>query len=498
MPFALRHLPLLFLFPACGDKGDPGPEADADTDADTDTDADADADTDTDTDTDTDSDADTDSDTDTLANVYDIGDLPHTKILGTLEDSSLGNYGEELADLSGDGIADLVAGPAAPNDVWGFMAGPFTAGSVDIDLDAWASEFETTWMVPLGDLNGDAIDDMVNHDGVYHGPLSGELAPEDAIPIYNSNGANTGRLGIQPGALGDLNGDGFGDLLACWGASGGSGGSPGAAYLLNGPATTPPSYDTPWAEWTAETNDSGLQTGTGPGDVDGDGLADALVTSEDFVGPEGSYGAIYLISGALSGTRSLADAEARFTTTPATGDYAYFVVTPIGDVDGDGLDDILASDYGPYYYGNGSGAGWIFTGAPSSFLTIDDADITLLATVEAARIGNDVAADDFDGDGARDVAISRYTSWSESATPADAVVVFGPFPPGVYEVDEEGVGIVLSTSQLSTPTHLATGGDVDGDGLPDLLLTDRDDDTNAEDAGAVYLLFGSSLAAVKP
>ena len=496
----VRMVILLWLT-ACGDKGDAPPDSglEADTDTDTGADADTDSDTDSDTDADTDSDTDSDSDTDLPDGVYEISDLDHAKVVGGAAEDKLGKYSDTLADTSGDGVADLLTGPWGPSGVWGVMNGPFSPGEEQVELDAWLVSPALSWLRPLGDLDGDGVADVASQIGLLHGPLVGELSATDTVAMEDGHGSDLSNGGFSDGGAGDVNGDGVWDILVAYAAYepydfAGAVAEPGIAYLLLGPATSTVYLTEAWASWEGDPSYVGFNAATGPGDVDGDGFDDVLLASEDTEGPDGGHGALYLVSGALSGAHTLADAQARIYST-ATLRYLVFDLAPIGDVDGDGLADLLAATGDGEFGGEPSGAVLVFIGSLSGDLVATDADAIFTSGADSARFGGDVAAGDFDGDGEVDLAMSRGpgTKWD-----ADVVTVFGPITPGVHDPDLEGAAVLLTTASTPGVGAIATGGDVDGDGLADLLASDYKDDSNGTEAGADYLIFGSSLAGIKP
>ena len=425
--------------------------------------------------------------------------LDHAKILGWAANDNLGKYYDALVDTSGDGIADLITGPWVESHQWGVMNGPFIEGESTVELDAWLEGTEGGWLHPIGDVDGDGIGDVVSHYGLHHGPLQGELTSDDAVLILTDSGSTVGGSGIISGGAGDVSGDGLWDFIASYAAYDpdgylGATAQPGQAYLFLGPATSTVTLSDTWATWEGDATYIGFNTATGPGDVDGDGYDDVLLSSEDTAGPDGGHGALYLVSGALSGTQSVADAEATVYSTADLG-YLDFELSPIGDVDGDGLADLLAAEGDGDYGGAGWGAVLVFLSPLSGDYVATDADSTFQSDADTARFGGDAAAADFDGDGEVDLAMSRGpgVNWN-----ADVVVYFGPISPGVHDPDLEGSGILLTSEFISGTGHVATGGDIDGDGLPDLLAPDYNDDTNGSDAGAEYLIFGSTLAGIKP
>lgn len=96
------------------------------------------------------------------------------------------------------------------------------------------------------------------------------------------------------------------------------------------------------------------------GDLDGDGQTDLLLGKEWIGSDENTVGRVYLVRGAMTASRDLADADAQVTAT--NEDYRFgYSVAAVGDTDADGYDDLLVGAPG-----RGStadpGAAWLFPG----------------------------------------------------------------------------------------------------------------------------------------
>ena len=171
--------------------------------------------------------------------------------------------------------------------------------------------------------------------------------------------------------------------------------------------------------------------------------------------------------------------------------------TAVGDVDGDGLDDLLISAPSDSLAGNNTGRVFLVLGADlaaGGALTTDDAAAVFVGEGNGDDLGEAVAVGDVDGDGLDDVVLAsndtyggtvwvisgaRATTWgSTPLADADAILL------GDYGGDEAGTAVAL-------------GGDVDGDGLADLLVSAPYFHRwwTVPQAGAVYLVTGSALAA---
>jgi hypothetical protein len=229
-------------------------------------------------------------------------------------------------------------------------------------------------------------------------------------------------------AAGDVNGDGYDDVIVS--------GLSSAAYVFHGSASGIPSGDPTTAATELLLNQSGavFRRVAGAGDVNGDGYDDVIVGAPEYdvgnpEGPGRDAGAAFVFHGSPNG---IPDGTPATAATRLLGDIGYAPcgnsyynfggdVAGVGDLNGDGRGDVIVSSpaRGTESGGEGSGAAWIFTGAP---LGIPDggpstAQIQLETTarnfpycgfnLSPILLGSDVdGAGDLDGDGKADVILS--------------------------------------------------------------------------------------------
>ena len=285
----------------------------------------------------------------------------------------------------------------------------------------------------------------------------------------------SGELGRNVSSAGDVNGDGFDDVLVGTGeANLDRLAKPGFAprvFLLSGGPEGPTKAD--WAIGGSGSPDEST-TAIGIGDLDGDSFGDVAVFGRFGSGDQAGRGtAIYL--GSKSG---LGKSPATFLP----GVIAY----PLGDIDGDGRNDL-----GTFSLSDGSAK--IRYGAPGG---LDTRSIDLVvagsptcrpeeACTNAAP--SEMTHGDFDGDGRQDVALGAPMAGDAEE---GAVYVYLNGPNGLARTP--GKTLVGSLPGAHFGTSVQSARDVDGDGHGDLLIAARPDMAKASAPGAsVYLFRGS-------
>ncbi|MCB9796999.1 MAG: FG-GAP repeat protein [Alphaproteobacteria bacterium] len=223
-------------------------------------------------------------------------------------------------DLNADSQPDLITTAPLDQDGEGVLAaffGSFAASSAvrepDFVLQSPSDLRQPGVDVDVADLTGDGFDDLIlggqtaSNAGealITFGPVSAGSYPVSASDVV-FGGDSGDLLGWTVAALGDCDGDGYGDLAI--GARGHSAAAPyaGAVYLVLGPLTADPAAPIPSAAngiWLGEGElDFAGESLAAIGDSDGDGLGDLLIGAPD-------AGRVYLVHGPVTGAASLGDA----------------------------------------------------------------------------------------------------------------------------------------------------------------------------------------------
>ncbi len=362
-----------------------------------------------------------------------------------------------IDDVSGDSVGDLVVG--APNAGENGLAAVFStlfgspfASRVGDDVQGSASS-----AAAVGDLDGDGIRDLAIGNALRNGPGLGNVgsvllwSTGAQAPIASVFGTSSeARFGSGLATLDDVDHDGVEDFIV--GAINGSGAvtcHSGATrallYTVNGPIFG---------------GAFGL-TLTRLSDVDGDNVRDFAVgapyTAVPGVGA--TTGQVYICSGQTG-------AILRVISGLVAGEFFGATIADIGDVNGDGIADILVG--APY----ASPAGVSFAGV-ARIVSVGSGAVlrTHAGSGPGIALGYGVCGvGDADGDSVGDYAIASPANTASGASSAGPVVIRSgltgalirsiapsPIPPGFVVNDEFGRG-------------LANAGDLDGDGQADICL----------------------------
>jgi hypothetical protein len=242
-----------------------------------------------------------------------------------------------------------------------------------------------------------------------------------------------------------------------------------------------------------ESNDSlAGSTVAGDGDVDGDGLDDLLVCAyADDSGGEDA-GAVYLLRGPVSGTMDLGSVDTRWVGG-AAGDGLGRGIAIVGDVNGDGLDDVMLGAIRADDAGQNAGAVYLWEGPVTAAGVVTEGRATWLGEDQGAHAGETITrAGDVDRDGYVDVLVGAYGQDGDNEASGAAYLLHGPFE-GTADLGAAGVRFDGGSDSSKVGWALAAGSDLDGDGFGDLLLGAYRSDVGLEDAGAVFVVPGRGL-----
>lgn len=364
----------------------------------------------------------------------------------------LGDTVARAGDVDGDGVPDIAVG-AWLADANGNNSGTVTVYSgatqaVLLTAHGNPEEAYGTAAASAGDWNGDGFDDIAVGGPWFSGPAgeSGRaqvLSGADAAVLFEVSGGGLGTpvFGASVSLAGDVDADGVLDLVVGATNDHGGGTNTGAARVYSG-ASGVELY-----AWFGQASNS--QEGSAvaaAGDVDGDGFDDVVVGSVNGASGVTKPGRVTLRSGA--------DGSIIHVWNGNQGDRLGVDVDGGSDLDGDGVPDIVAG--ASMADGNG------FTLNTGEVIAWSGASGNVLQRWKGAGNGDDfggevVLAGDVDGDGRGDVLVGALGA-----------------PNGGCAYAFSGSDGALLTARTGTPLTLfgrgvSAVGDLDGDGLPDLL-----------------------------
>ncbi len=392
-------------------------------------------------------------------------------------------------DVNGDGLADLIIGaPSASNS--GYWSGSSyvvygNATSTNLDLaslpagrgfridGAAAYEISGNSVSGAGDVNGDGLEDIIigspnahnNSRGnsgssyvIYGGAVNTnlDLASLPAGRGFRIDGAAAGdNSGWSVAEAGDVNGDGLADVtIGAPYAGNNSRNDSGSSYVIYGSAaSTNLDLDSLTSsrgfriDGATDFDQSGWSV-SGAGDVNGDELDDIIIGA-DFA--RNSSGSSYVVYGNASSTNldldSLTSSRGFRIDGDGADDHSGNSVSGAGDVNGDGLSDVIVGAYGAHNNSRiDSGSSYVIYGN-SSGVNLDLASLNagrgfrIDGAAANDRSGNSVSgAGDVNGDGLADIIIGalRYASVIRTTflpkiayrdtllAPANQVVSFSP------------------------------------------------------------------------
>jgi len=402
--------------------------------------------------------------------------------IGLAANDQIGRAIANLGDLDGDGVIDLAV-----------------AGQGDDESGRDAGAVHVLFLQPDGRVGRQT---KINE---LQGGFAGDLDPGD-------------QLGRALGCPGDLDGDGVVDLAV--GASNDDDGGldRGAVWILSmdpgGTVRRTAKISSTAGGFVGPLVDEDYfgRAVASPGDLDGDGIPELAVGApgDDTGGP--LRGAVWILflraDGSVRAEVKIADRSGGFGPLRNL-DWFGFSLAPLGDFDGDGIPDLAVGAALDDDGGTNAGAVWILRlqadGTVKSFSKISATSGGFTGPLDSPdQFGTGVAAvGDLDGNGVVDLVVGAVKDDDGGTDQGAAWVLFLAPDGGVL-----GHQKISATSGGLDPVLLDPGdwfgsavaplGDFNGDGAPDVAIGARNDDDGNGNAGALYLTFLSAAVAGDP
>ncbi|MEL7043163.1 MAG: integrin alpha [Pseudomonadota bacterium] len=463
--------------------------------------------------------------------------------------NSIGVTAATIGDMNGDGYDDFVIGspsrgdskPSENEDIVAVVFGGEHLRSIqDLDLnqltpdqglifytsDDGVSKNTGRTVSSAGDINADGFDDLLigatganRFRGIVYVVFGGRFgSPENRVNLETLPAENGLTLvgdaidrfmGLGAARAGDVNGDGFDDVIVSAPQSAGGRASSGRSYIVYGGPDFAERAANPGAEINLANMDpqqgfivqgaSNVWAGWSvaeAGDVNNDGFGDVLIGSNDSRNEAQFSGVAYVIYGGnLSLPQNTLDLEA---LTPAQGltiktsvpnARLGYTVGGVGDVNEDGFDDVLISTKLLQNAQDSFETSYLILGAENNGdereLSVDvlmpERGFSIESLGRSGDFGVPVAVGNINGDGRNDFAVGRHPGLSQLLGSEDW-----------SENTETQIRAALDSIIVLPEVNVASAsmnGDFDGDGFDDLIATDGED---------AYVRFGGQTGTETP
>ncbi len=390
-----------------------------------------------------------------------------------------------------------------------------------------------------GDINGDGVDDLII--GAFFADPNGERSGESYVvfgttspsssvfelsDLNGSNGftlngvSNYDRSGESASTAGDFNGDGVDDLII--GATNAE--YNGQSYVVFGNSST--AFGSV-LELSALNGNNGFTLNginlsdnfgdsvSTAGDVNGDGLQDLVIGADFANGNDISSGQTYVVFGnsmtplpfgAVFELSDLDGSNGFILNGTNSFDRSGSSVSTAGDINGDGLGDIIIGASNADTNGENSGVTYVVFGSTSPFPGMLDLSalngnngFTINGIADSDLSGFSVSsAGDINADGLDDLIIGAFLADPNGGASGQSYVIFGNTAPFAAELElsalDSNNGFFINGVEFADASGISVSaaGDINSDGIADLLIGALRADPNDINSGESYVIFGSN------
>jgi hypothetical protein len=425
-------------------------------------------------------------------------------ITGESGDDDFGWRAVPAGDVNGDSIPDLIVG-APSNDAvadfagraylfYGPLSGNINAADADaiITAEAFGDNLGIS-VASAGDVNNDGFDDVIigargnDRRGIqsgrvylFYGPLSGSLAATDADAIIS--GAEFNEIGHVVASAGDPNGDGFDDIVIGTAIAGSS--FQGQVFVFNGPLFGERTAASADAVITGSFSNESFGASVASADVNDDGIPDLIAGAPRFPLGGVDTGRAYVFYGPIAGSMIATDADVIIFGEDLNDGFGTSAASA-GDVNGDGVDDVIVG--ANQLFNEGNGKAYVFYGPLAGSIQAAAADAIMVGEAAQNLFGISVAGvGDFNGDGFDDVLVGAWDNDGGGVRSGRAYTFFGPLAGTIAAAEADFIVTGAAGDQLGLSV---AGGDLNGDGFGDLIIGAPQ--FNDGDPGYAAIFFGT-------
>ncbi|MBI2027483.1 MAG: FG-GAP repeat protein, partial [Deltaproteobacteria bacterium] len=388
----------------------------------------------------------------------------NVKLIGEDAGDRFGSSVSGAGDVNNDGFADVIVG-AYVDDNGGTDSGVafifYGSASLAASIDASAANVK---------LIGEDVDD---------------------------------RFGFSVSEAGDVNNDGFADVIVGAYFDDDGGANSGVAFIFYGSTSLAASIDASAANVKLIGEDVGDQFAvsvSGAGDVNNDGIADVIVGAR-YDGDGGTAsGVTFIFYGSTSLPASIDASLANVKLIGEDADDLFgFSVSAAGDVNNDGIADVIVGARTDDDGGDVSGVAFIFYGSKSLATSIDAsaANVKLIGEDTNDQFGFSVSgAGDVNNDGIADVIVgARYDD--DGGDSSGVAFIFYGSTNLAASIDASAANVKLIGEDTNDQFGISVSGagDVNNDGIADVVVGARYDDDGGDASGVAFIFYGSKSLA---